>query len=74
VAVDGYLVASSASSTPENARKAKSVGLRHAYGPGAEQTLCGLTVRYLYVIENEKWTGRTPQRCGKCEAAVEQGS
>jgi len=72
--VDEYLVASSSSLPAEGRRKAQSVGLRHAYRPADEQTLCGLTVRYLYTVDNEKWTARTPRRCPKCEEAVVENS
>jgi hypothetical protein len=68
--VPDYFVASSAASVPEGRGKTKSVGLRHAYTADEAQTLCGLTIRYLYAVEKEKWTARTPQRCGKCEDAI----
>jgi hypothetical protein len=72
--VPEYMVGSSSSSPAEGRRKAQSVGLRHAYRLGDEQTLCGLTVRYLYTVDNEKWTARTPQRCSKCADAVVENS
>jgi len=73
VQVDALLVASSALVVPDGKRAARPVGLRHAYRPGDEQTLCGLTVRYLYPVENTKWSPRTPQRCTTCESAAAAG-
>ncbi len=71
--VNQFLVASSALAMPDGPgrkRVARPIGLRHAYRAGDEQTLCGLTVRYLHPVENAKWSPRTPQRCTTCETAT----
>jgi hypothetical protein len=68
--MDGLLVASSAAVVPDGKRSARPVGLRHAYKHGDERTLCGLTVRYLYLVENTKWSPKTPQRCTTCDSAA----
>ncbi len=68
--MEKLLVASSASATGERGKPRRSIGLRHAYHVASEQTLCGLTVAYLYAIDNETWTVKTPQRCSTCADAA----
>jgi hypothetical protein len=72
--VEQLFVASSGSDMPEGRKTPRSVGLRHAYLVGQEQTLCGLTLRYLHAIENTKWSGTTRQRCSACEKASEKAA
>jgi hypothetical protein len=70
VRMEKLLVASSASATGNRGKPRRSIGLRHAYRDASEQTLCGLMVRYLYVIENDTWRAKTPQRCTTCADAA----
>ena len=70
VRVDDLLVASSASVILDGKRGVRPVGIRHAYRDGAELTLCGRAVRYLFRVENAKWSVRTPQRCAACESSA----
>ena len=66
----GDLLVASSASVADGKRAARPVGLRHAYKRGDEQTLCGLTVRYLYPVENTKWSPKTPQRCTSCDSTA----
>jgi hypothetical protein len=70
VAMENLRVASSASIEADRRTAARPIGLRHAYQRGDERTLCGLTVRYLYCIENAKWSAKTPQRCPTCDTSA----
>jgi hypothetical protein len=66
--VDDFLVAASARGLVGGKGSARPIGLRHAYRDEDAQTLCGLTVRYLYPVEKAKWSPKTPQRCPTCDA------
>jgi hypothetical protein len=68
--MEQLLVASSASEAQDRGKPRRPIGIRHAYREQEEHTLCGLTVRYLFAVENTKWTVRTPGRCAACDATA----
>ena len=68
--VEKLLVASSASEASDRGKPRRPIGLRHAYCAEQALTLCGLTVRYLFIVDGAKWTIKTPQRCASCDASA----
>jgi hypothetical protein len=68
--MEELLVASSASETSDRGKPRRPIGLRHAYRAEQERTLCGLTVRYLFLVEGAKWSIKMPQRCASCDASA----